>query len=348
MTAVRGMTGVALMGATGLVGERIARLLDGHPFFRLDEVVASARSAGGTYGDVVAGVGGRTAELRLKPPDGPLDSPVVLSALPGEAARDLEPRYARQGHLVCSNAAAFRDDPAVPLVVPEVNPGALAMLDRQDWAGALVTNPNCVVSGLSIALAPLHAHFGIEAVTLVTMQALSGAGRGGLNAWHTTANVIPHIEGEAEKIPTELHKVLGATFPVSVRVNRVPVLDGHLASIFVRLRDSATLADIRNALDQFAAPSAVANLPSAPRRPIRVLDAPDRPQPRLDLDHGAGMTVTVGGLVADPVYDALFSILSHNLARGAAGACLLNAELAAVRSGLAALQPDGHRVGAAM
>jgi len=202
------------------------------------------------------------------------------------------------------------------------------LLDAQDGPGGLITNPNCVVSGLSLALAPLHARHGIEAVTIVTLQALSGAGRRGLSAWDTHANVIPHIAGEAEKIPAEIHKILGTDFPVSVQVNRVPVLDGHLASVFVSLGGGASLDTVKTTLREFAAGRTVARLPSAPRAPLQLLDSPDRPQPRVDLDAGKGMTVSVGSFAEDPVYDACFTILVHNLVRGAAGACVLNAELA--------------------
>ncbi len=320
---------MALLGATGVVGRRIALRLRDHPLFRLDEVVASVRSVGRCYGEA-AELPESLAEtkLRLKSPGAPLDSPVILSALPGPIARQLEPEYARRGHLVCSNASAFRADPEVPLLVPEVNARALDTLDTQNWSGALVTNPNCVVSGLSLALAPLYAAYGIEAATVVTMQALSGAGRHGLSAWDTNANVIPHIANEAEKIPAELHKIFDAEFPVSVRVNRVPVLDGHTASVFVRLGERVAIDRIKATLRRFTAPKHVAALPSAPRRPLRVLDGVDRPQPRVDLDDASGMTVSLGGFAADPVYDVSFTLLVHNLIRGAAGACVLNAELA--------------------
>ena len=169
-------TDVAVLGATGVVGERLIAMLDGHPMFRLAEVSASTASAEARLGDLVA-VNGPAAGLRLVDPGAKLASRIVLSALPSGAAAELEPLYARRGHLVCSNASAFRDDPDVPLVIPEVNPAALHTLARQEWSGALVTNPNCVVSGLALALAPLHARFGIEALTVVTLQALSGAGR---------------------------------------------------------------------------------------------------------------------------------------------------------------------------
>ncbi len=326
--------GVALLGATGVVGQNIVRLLRDHPFLRLDEVVASRASAGQAYGDAVgSGAGDPAASLRLKVPGDRLASPIVLSALPGGVALELEPEYARRGHLVCSNASAFRDDPRVPLLVPEINAQALSLLDAQEWSGGLVANPNCVVSGLSLALAPLHARHGIEAVTIVTMQALSGAGRRGLSAWETNANVIPNIAGEAEKIPVEIRKILGADFPVSVQVNRVPVLDGHLASVFVKLQDGAKLETTKATLREFESPEHVVCLPTAPSAPLRLLDAPDRPQPRIDLEAGAGMSVSVGSFAADPVYDACFTVLVHNLVRGAAGACVLNAELAVAADG---------------
>ncbi len=323
---------VAVLGASGLVGQELIRRLCGHPTLRLREVVASERSAGKRLADVAGSdaqsLSETVTDLRLLSPEDPLQASVLLSALPRAAALRLEPLYAAQGHLVCSNASAFRNEARVPLLIPEINPESLALLERQSWratGGGIVTNPNCMVCGLAMALAPLQRRFGIESTTMVTLQAISGAGRGGLAAWQSHANVVPHIEGEAEKIPVELHKILEADFPVSVAVNRVPVLDGHLASVFVRLRGNPAIAEINEALRGFGGDSS--ELPSSPPSPLRLVDARDRPQPRLDLNAGDGMTVSVGALRPDPHYDVGFSLLVHNLVRGAAGACLLNAEL---------------------
>lgn len=338
---------VAVLGATGLVGERMIRMLAGHPSLRLREVVASPRSTGRQLGEVLGDTGlpPAAAGLCIRAPRAPLCSRIVLSALPRAAAAELEPEYANRGHLVCSNAAALRADARVPLVIPEVNADALELLASQPWrhaGGAIVTNPNCVVSGLALALAPLHAAFAIEGLTVVTLQALSGAGREGIAAWHLLGNVVPHIEGEADKIPAELHKILGSDFPVAVAVNRVPVVDGHLATVFVRLRTRVRLDAIATALREFRGHLSARQLPTAPAHPLQVHDRVDRPQPRLDLDAGAGMTVSVGNLAAAPGHDVRFSMLVHNLVRGAAGACLLNAELLA-RELSAAGRPSGRR-----
>ena len=328
---------VAVAGATGLVGQHLLRMLEEHPWLEARELVASPRSAGQRYGAAtdwsLPGEMPRAVRDRaLFGPEATLDSPLVLSALPAAAARLLEPQLAERGHLVCSNASAFRDHPGVPLVVPEVNGHALAMVRQQPWwrgAGGIVTNPNCMVSGLSLALAPLQRAFGIESATVCTLQALSGAGLAGLNNDSAPANVVPWIDGEASKIATEPGKILEACFPMSVMVNRVPVIDGHMASVFVRLRGRPGIGEIRDALLGFRAPDEVAGLPSSPERPLVLMDAPGRPQPRLDISDG--MTVAVGNLSEDPTYDVRFTVLVHNLVRGAAGACLLNAELAVVR-----------------
>ncbi len=325
MSAPTERTGVAILGATGLVGERLVSLLQDHPWFRLEEVVASDASAGLRLGDLIEGAG-PSADLEVQSCGSELESSVLLSALPGEAALEFEALYTRRGHLVCSNAAAYRDDPSVPLVVPEVNSESLS--ESAPSVGRIVTNPNCVVSGLAVALVPLQARFGITGLTVVTLQALSGAGRRGLGAWDTQANVIPHIDGEAEKIGRELRRVFGWTFLPSVRVNRVPVIEGHLATVFLKLDGQPAVDEVAEVLADFRPPPPIADLPSSPPRPIRVMHPPDRPQPRLDAGLSGGMGVSVGGIRADSAYDVSFSVLSHNLVRGAAGACLLNAELA--------------------
>lgn len=338
---------VAVLGATGTVGERLVTLLADHPWFDLVEVAASDRSEGDRLGDRLALEAGElpdaVADLRLGALSGGFDAPLVLSALPAGAAREVEPRLAGEGRLVVSNASAFRQDPDVPLIVPEVNPGHLALLDRQAarWSGGIVTNPNCSVAGLVVALAPLHAAFGLESVTVTTFQAISGAGRPGPGALDLTDNVLPFIPGEEEKMAAEPRRILGsivdgaieeAAVRVSATCTRVPVLHGHLASVSVRLggrsatpdEATAAFAAWRGALDG-------ASLPSAPARPLEVLQGEDRPQPRLDRDRGGGMTVTVGRIRPCPVADLRFLVLSHNLVRGAAGAALLNAELAVAR-----------------
>ncbi len=337
---------VAVLGATGAVGQRMVSLLTGHPTLRLAEVAASERSLGKTYVDATrwilpGDVPGEARDLVVGPVDGPLSSRLVLSALDAAVADDVEPLQAARGKLVVSNTKSFRMHADVPLLVPEVNAGHLALLDRQEWAaagGGIVTNPNCVVVGLAMALAPLHRVFGVEAVCVTTLQALSGAGYPGVPSLDAQGNVVPFIAGEEEKIAEEPGKILGrleggrvvpAEFPISVSVNRVPVRDGHTESVFVKLGRRAPLEEVRAALEGFAGEPQRLDLPSAPARPIVVRDERDRPQPARDVDAGRGMVVTVGRLRPDPVYDVRFTLLVHNTVRGAAGAALLNAELLA-------------------
>jgi aspartate-semialdehyde dehydrogenase len=233
-----------------------------------------------------------------------------------------------------SNASAYRGDPRVPLIIPEINPGALSLVSGQPWDGGIVTNPNCCVAGLALALAPLHRKFGLESVVVVTLQALSGAGVPGVSSVEATANVIPNIPGEAEKIASEPLRILEGCFPVSVAVNRVPVVDGHTLTVFARLREPADVAATTRTIAGFEAPERVRRLPSCPRRPVVVTGDPRRPQPRLDAEAGGGQTVTVGQVRADPFYDVCFTVVVNNAVRGAAGAALLNAELWCADAGL--------------
>lgn len=348
---------VGVLGATGNVGTRIVRLLDGHPWFRLKEVGASERSAGERLGDLVAadedgGLSEEAAGLVVKDLEEPWTSPLLLSALPSGVAGPLEPRLASAGHLVVSNASSHRQATDVPLVIPEVNPDHLALVDEQESPGAIVTNPNCVVAGLALALAPLHEAFGLERVVITTFQAISGAGRPGPAAADLLDNVIPFIKGEEEKIPLEVRKILGkledgavteADVRVSATATRVPVAHGHLASVSLAFRTGATPATVREALRSFEGRVADDGLPLAPARPIEVIEDETRPQPRLDRGRGRGMAVSVGRIRPCEALDVKLFVLSHNLVRGAAGAALLNAELCHAR-GITARA--GHRVAA--
>ncbi|MBK6406166.1 MAG: aspartate-semialdehyde dehydrogenase [Holophagales bacterium] len=337
---------VAILGATGAVGQRMVSLLAGHPQLRLAEVAASERSQGKAYVEATRWIlpGDVPEEARgliVKSVEEVLGSRLVLSALDAKVADTVEPLQASRGKLVVSNTKSFRMQADVPLLIPEVNADHLALLDRQEWAaagGGIVTNPNCVVVGLAMALAPLHRAFGIEAVCVTTLQALSGAGYPGVPSLDAQGNVIPFIDGEEEKIETEPGKILGAlengrvvpaAFPISVSVNRVPVRDGHMESVFVKLSRKASLGEIREALEGFTGEPQRLGLASAPPRPIVVRDERDRPQPIRDVEAGHGMVVSVGRLRPDPVYDVRFTLLVHNTVRGAAGAALLNAELLA-------------------
>lgn len=347
-TGVMDRIEVGVLGATGTVGRRLVRALAAHPWFHLAEVGASPLSAGRMLGEVTSEdelgpLDDRVAGLVLKRSDDDWSSTLLLSAMPGAVAGPLEAELARRGHLVVSNASSHRMDADVPLVIPEVNPDHLALLERQAarWPGGIVTNPNCSVVGLALALAPLERAFGLEAVLVSTLQALSGAGRPGPSALDALDNVIPHIDGEERKIAHEPRKILGrlgadgalqpAGFTISAQAHRVPVAHGHLEAVSVKLARPARPEDVASALAAFRGPEERERLPSGPERPIQVLPEEDRPQPKLDRDRGAGMMVSVGRIRPCDVLDIKFAVLVHNLVRGAAGAALLNAELCHVR-----------------
>ena len=344
-----------VLGATGLVGQRLVALLADHPWFRLAGVAASERHAGRLYGDVVrwrieGDAPAEAAALRLARPTPHECSPatLVFSALPTSEAESVEPAFARAGAFVSSNASAHRMQPDVPLVIPEINPDHLAALvaqrDLRQWPGALVTNPNCSTIGLALALAPL-ARFGIQQVLVTTLQAASGAGYPGVAALDLLDNVIPFIAGEEEKIETETRKILGvwqdgqfvdAPVRLSAQTTRVAVREGHLACVSVKFAQAPQPEDILAAWRDFAGLPQELRLPTAPQHALRYLDAPDRPQPRYDRESEQGMGVTLGRLRPCPVLDYRFICLSHNTLRGAAGAALLNAELAYARGLVAA------------
>jgi aspartate-semialdehyde dehydrogenase len=274
--------------------------------------------------------------LSVHPPRPPLDCDVIFSSLPSEIGRESEGCFAEAGYAVVSNTSSYRMDAGVPLLVPEVNPEHLSILDGRQGKGFIVTNPNCSAIGIALALAPLHRAFGVEACVVTTLQAISGAGYPGVPAMDITDNVVPFIANEEEKIERETQKILGSVrqgtiapdpFPLSAQVHRVNVQDGHIAAIRVRLGRQTDVAAVRAALAEFSGAPQTLKLHTAPERPIIVRDEPDRPQPRLDRDAGGGMSITVGRLFPDRVLDYRFVVLSHNTVRGAAGAAILNAEL---------------------
>jgi aspartate-semialdehyde dehydrogenase len=265
---------------------------------------------------------------------------VIFAALDADIARDMEPAFADAGCAVISNSSAFRMHPQVPLVIPEINADHLKLIELQSWrkqsGGFMVTNSNCSVMGLAIALAPLQKAFGIESVFAVTMQAVSGAGYPGVSSMDILGNVVPYIKNEEEKMQEEAGKLLGklkgreiapAEFAISAHCNRVAVEDGHTESISIKLKKHATAEKIIAAWRDFTGQVADLNLPFAPPAPIFYDERPDRPQPRLDIERGHGMTVSCGRLRPCSILDWKFTMLSHNTIRGAAGAALLNAEL---------------------
>ena len=336
---------VGILGATGMVGQRFIQLLENHPQFEITAVAASDRSQGKTFGEACTWrlngeMPGPIRSLPVQPPKPPLDCDLVFSSLPGDIARETEGSFAHAGYPVISNSSAFRMDEDVPLLIPEVNPQHLDLLARQRQhntsGGFIVTNPNCSTIMLALALAPLHATFGITSTVATTLQALSGAGYPGVASLDILDNVLPHIGGEEEKIETETTRILGrfvndhiepAPMAVSAQCNRVNVADGHMAAVRVNFTRKPELAELREALSSFQSLPQELGLHSAPANPIVVRDEPDRPQPKLDRDAGNGMTITVGRLKEDTVLDYRFVVLSHNTIRGAAGAAILNAEL---------------------
>ncbi|HEY0005461.1 MAG TPA: aspartate-semialdehyde dehydrogenase [Pyrinomonadaceae bacterium] len=337
---------VGILGATGTVGQRFIQLLAHHPQFEVTALAASDRSQGKTYARAcswkLAGEMPESArELLVQPPQPPMDCELIFSSLPGEIARRAEEEFARAGYPVISNSSAFRMDRDVPLLIPEVNHEHLSLLEAQrgrldQKSGFIVTNPNCSAIGVVLPLAPLHARFGLEAVMVTTMQAISGAGYPGVASLDITDNLVPFISGEEEKLESETLKILGeaserevraARFRISAQCHRVNVTDGHTAAVRFKLSRRASLAEVREALVSFTSLPQKLKLHSAPLSPIIVRDEEDRPQPRLDRDAGGSMSVTVGRLAPDNVFDYRFVSLSHNTIRGAAGAAILNAEL---------------------
>jgi aspartate-semialdehyde dehydrogenase len=336
---------VSILGATGTVGQKFVRLLAEHPWFEVAAVAASSASAGKPYGEVVrwreqSPLPERIAALTVQPCDPPLVGPIAFSALDAEVAGPIEEGFARAGAFVVTNARNHRMDADVPLLVPEANADHLVLIDRQrearGWPGAILANPNCSTAGLVLALAPLHQAFGIEKLFVSTMQAVSGAGYPGVPSLDIVGNVIPHIGGEEEKVERESRKILGrlgpdgvtpADFAVSAHTNRVAVIDGHLETVSVGFRRRVTPEEAIATLRAFRASPCVAELPSSPTPPVEVDLRPDRPQPRLDLERGRGMAVTVGRIRPCPILDLRLVLLGHNTIRGAAGQAVQIAEL---------------------
>jgi aspartate-semialdehyde dehydrogenase len=334
-----------VLGATGTVGQKFVRLLADHPWFELVAVAASGQSAGRSYGEVVrwretVPLPSRIADLVVQRCAPPLDARVVFSALDAEVAGDIEQEFARAGAIVVTNTRVHRMDPDVPLVVPEVNARHIDLIDAQrrerGWTGAILANPNCSTAALVVALAPLHAAFGLEKVFVATMQAASGAGYPGVASLDILGNVVPFIGGEEEKMERETAKILGALgsgsitpaeITLSAHCNRVAVVDGHMEVVSAGFRDAPSVAAATRAMSRFAGPDLVRSLPSSPTPVIEIEHRPDRPQPRLDIDRGNGMAVTVGRVRPCTLLDLRFVVLGHNTIRGAAGAGVQIAEL---------------------
>ena len=339
---------VGVLGATGAVGQRFVQMLQGHPWFELSVLCASPRNAGKRYGDACNWLlrGDMPAHLQdviLQEMAPGIDCQIVFSAMPTGPARTIEAEMAAAGYVVCSNASAYRYEPDVPLLIPEVNPEHMGLIDlqrrRRGWPGFITTNPNCSTTHLVSALHPLHEAFGVRKVFVVTMQAVSGAGYTGVTSMDIIDNVVPYIGSEEEKMEhREPQKLLGrfdgegvetADFVVSAHCNRVPVRNGHLAAVSVAFDKRPSLEDVRQAWAEYDPLPQRMGLPSAPQQAILYREEADRPQPRMDRLAGSvpGMATVVGRLREDPLLHVKFLALGHNTIRGAAGGSLLNAEL---------------------
>ena len=336
---------VAVLGATGAVGQRFIQLLANHPWFEIAALAASERSAGRCYadacnwvipGDPPADIG----EMVVQSLEPSLPARLIFSALPSDVAREIEPQFAQSGYAVCSNASTYRAVDDVPLLIPEVNADHVALIETQraarGWPGLIVTSPNCTITGVALPLKPLDVAFGVRKVFMVSMQATSGAGYPGVASLDILGNVIPYIKGEEEKFPQELAKMLGrvvdgrlipADLVLSAHANRVPVLDGHTVSLSVGFERPPTVDEAIAVLRDYRGPDVTRGLPSAPERPLVVRLEPDRPQPRRDIDAEGGMAVSVGRVRPCPLLDLRMTTVSHNTLRGAASGAILNAEL---------------------
>ncbi|RMH72363.1 MAG: aspartate-semialdehyde dehydrogenase [Gemmatimonadetes bacterium] len=332
---------VAILGATGSVGQKFIERLIHHPWFEITALAASDRSAGKRYRDAVnwfqqTPLPPSIGEMVIHPCKPHLEGKIVFSGLDSRVAGEIETAFAQAGYLVISNSRNHRLDADVPLLLPEVNPDHLAVLDQQQTPGKIVTNSNCSTMGLVMALKPLHDQFGVKAVHVVTLQALSGAGYPGVASLDILDNVIPYIGGEEDKIETEPLKMLGhlqngsiqpAHIQISAACNRVAVVDGHLECVSIQLKTAATKAQLIEAWTTFRGLPQELELPSAPRQPLHYFHEDKYPQPKLHRQIEDGMAVSIGRLRECPVLDWKFVVLSHNTVRGAAGCAILNAEL---------------------
>jgi aspartate-semialdehyde dehydrogenase len=343
---------VAILGATGAVGQRFIELLQGHPWFDIAVLAASERSAGKKYSEACKwrlesempkGIGEMpVVNTVLKEVKEASDIDFVFSALPGNIAGPVETEFAAE-YPVVSKASAHRMEADVPLLIPEVNPGHLGLIPIQKknrgWNGFISTDPNCSTIQLAITLKALTG-FGVKRLIVSTMQALSGAGYPGVPSLDIVDNVVPYISGEEEKMESETRKLLGtfdgkqvqpANMTISASCNRVDVKDGHLEAVFVELEQKPSVDEIKKAFRNFAGEPQKLKLPTAPERPIIVREEVDRPQPRFDRDAGKGMSIVVGRVRSDSIMTAKYLCLGHNTIRGAAGAGILSAELMAAR-----------------
>ncbi len=336
------MIKVAILGATGMVGQKFIQLLENHPWFEITALMASERRIGKLYGREVdwivsENIPEKVREMEMLPMDPKkIDADIVFSALPSDVAKEVEAKFAKDGFVVASNASAYRLEEDVPLIIPEINRDHLSLIEiqkrKRGWDGFIVTNPNCTTIVLALTLKPLM-DLGLKEVRVATMQALSGAGYPGVPSLAITDNIIPFIKGEEEKVETEPLKILGkfdgdriqfADLKISASCHRVPVIDGHSEAIFAKFKDKVEIGEV---LDAFNSLKPIEGLPTSPEKVIIVRDEIDRPQPRLDRDAGNGMSVVVGRIRKSGDNEIKYLAVGHNTVRGAAGASILNAEL---------------------
>lgn len=343
------MVNVGVLGATGMVGQRFIQLLDNHPDFEIKALAASSRSAGKRYEDATTWYLNEEMPESVKdiivcetsPEAMDNDVDIVFSSLPADFAATVEKDFAKD-YVVASNASAHRMKKNIPLVIPEVNPEYLDMIDAQQkenkWDGFIVTNPNCSTIALTLTLKPIVDNFDVNSIRVSTMQAVSGAGYNGVPSMAIVDNLVPYIGGEEEKMESETLHLLGsydgnavtdADFKLSASCHRVPVIDGHTEAVFIELGEDFDIGDVKEKMQNFKGLPQELNLFSAPQNPVVVKDESDRPQPRMDRNAGNGMAVTVGRLRKDQAFDNSFKyvLVGHNTIRGAAGASVLNAEL---------------------
>ncbi len=337
---------VAVLAATGSVGQRFIQLLDCHPMFKVVALTASDRSVGQPYAKACHWILSDpmpewAREMVIQPTDpASVQVPLAFSALPADFAKDVEPAFAHAGTMICSNASSYRMAPDVSILFPEVNPDQAAIIPIQrrlrGWSGGIITNSNCTSTGITVALKPLQDAFGIKRVFAVSMQALSGAGYPGVSSLDIIDNVVPLIKGEEEKVETEPLKMLGkiqgdaivpADFAISAHTNRVAVIDGHTVCLSIDFEQKVSPEQAVDCMRAYQAPEISRDLPSAPKPVIVVRDEADRPQPKLDRMTGKGMATVVGRVRPDPIFGLKMVVLSHNTIRGAAGGSIYNAEL---------------------
>lgn len=346
------MKDVAVLAAGGAVGQRFVQRLNEHPLFRAMHLVGSPEKKGQRYADATRWmlddpIPESVGDLRLTDVEALLDGPpgIALSALPSGTAGPVETRLARAGWQVFTNASDHRMDPTVPLLIPEVNADHLALAARQSGPGRIIANGNCGAIIFILGLAPIHANATIRRASIVTQQALSGAGYPGVSALDITDNVLTYLPGEEEKLCAEPLKTLGklgrngiepARFPIHATATRVPVRDGHTVHVHLELAEPVSARDVQSWWTEFVGPDDVAHLPSAPNRPVHLFVDPHRPQPRLDRDLEGGMSVAVGRLRVHENH-VQFTVLGSNTVRGAAGQSLLNAEYAVSKADAAGM-----------